>query len=540
MSSKSSSSNRPLSLTLNSQKVKQGAAVTATTTTNVIFNNGHNNTHDKKPQVTSRPSTPSIPSSRKKTEINKIKIKNFKKDFDTEETTTDEDIDIQALEELNFLYLIYVPNKYLIKNNKKSIKNLLIHLPKIYEPSTKVNLSIHLFLSTIMIKYVNSWYLNKLNTSNLTFVKNTYSLIIQLIKDIINRISSVNIIQMLDQLVHVLNRHLLDTCPTSQDTKYPYRFISEYYEKCDQLNNLSNDPSISPKDIINNYLASQHVMYQTDTLNYYRILIKKMLQSSTSYANSDESALFSSKIASDLVMLILSDIVIKKVVEKLSSQEFMFDKEKRSEEVSVSWSQKIQKVVYGTYKNITKLVLVLSYNNPGEEPSKNDVLNNSVFELLETILNLQDRKPFLYNLMSSFKSLIQINQKLNTLINKFVSKFVHDKVNQALSNENKLSKIINDLRLSLFYGNDNNDSDDEKQEVTIDELTDKFIKINDKFIKSFIDLSYNTEDTQRLRDSIKSVLMIFQQNSEFSDIRINQILIVQWLDVIISNLYPDI
>lgn len=527
--------------------------------------------------------------------------------------------------EFEFLYSIYVPNKYLIKNNKKSIKHLLIHLPKLYHDSatnssgsttstttntnqtTNLNLSIHLFLSTIMVKFVNSWYLTKLNTTNLLFLKLVYQLMVDFIRDIISRIESVDIMLMIDQLGDILNTHLKQTVSNkySGNNQYPYKFLEDYYFIQQPTSNTFDFDKLSLQ-VVNDHLKSNHIIFENfnsskdqntnNEMLYYRLLVKNVL-----LASFKDNALSpsTSKITSDLIIHILSDIVIVKLIEKLSSLDFIFDKlnelldsllslssssssssssnsiepnskVKLESTFYLSWTQKLQKSISQIYSGFTSFI-VLSSNSKKSQLKGNEngdsvsgtnsqgngtsgVLNWSLFSLLNIIFNVQHRKPFVYNLMISIKTLLlQMNNRIVSSIDRITGEFIKTKIKQSIT-QDKVARIINDLRINLFYPSlDNQESKTVNQEnqISIDILAEKIIKVYKTYFAKYLDLSYKGETDQDLKDSIKLVLIIFQQQQEhkeekesdphqYLDNRVNKLLIVKLLDCVIGNLYTDI
>ena len=93
-----------------------------------------------------------------------------------------------------------------------------------------------------MVKFVNSWYLTKLNSKS-TVLKLVYQLMVVFIKDVIARIESVDILLMIDQFGDILNTHLKQTVPTkySDNNKYPYKFLEDYFQSKPKLNTFDFD-----------------------------------------------------------------------------------------------------------------------------------------------------------------------------------------------------------------------------------------------------------------------------------------------------------
>lgn len=251
-----------------------------------------------------------------------------------------------------------------------------------------------------MVKFINSWYLTKLNTSNLEFLKGLYDgLIIEFIKDLISRISKINILDLSNQLINILNDHLSNLIESSDYSRpFPYKFQNEYFELCDNENNLKYD--INKEKNINDlnidYLSNSHILFQNDPVNYYRILIKQILlvtfQEEEEEEDNDNIELnpFSSKISSDLIILIVGDLVIGNIVDKLSSLDFIFNKMNdildllliENEPVPIvpvdknkPISQRVRDWIYGTYTNLTKLIVLYHgkiKNTPLNESTIND------------------------------------------------------------------------------------------------------------------------------------------------------------------------
>ena len=82
-------------------------------------------------------------------------------------------------------------------------------------------------------------------------------------------------------------------------------------------------------------------------------------------------------------------------------------------------------------------------SNPATRVS--GVLNWSLFSLLNTVFNLQHRKPFFYNLIISIKSLLQMNNRIAGSIDRITGEFIKTKINQSITRD-KVARIINDLR----------------------------------------------------------------------------------------------
>ena len=65
-------------------------------------------------------------------------------------------------------------------------------------------------------------------------------------------------------------------------------------------------------------------------------------------------------------------------------------------------------------------------------------------------IQLTTSETILYNLIISIKSLLQMNNRIAGSIDRITGEFIKTKINQSITRD-KVARIINDLRVNLFY-----------------------------------------------------------------------------------------
>ncbi|KAK6456264.1 uncharacterized protein RJT20DRAFT_128106 [Scheffersomyces xylosifermentans] len=575
-------------------------------------------------------------------------------------------------EEFKFLYRMFVPNKYLIRNNKMSKKNLLNHLPLIIPTAANedvatnkntntnykntrnnnymgLNFQVHLFLSSIMVNYINSWYLTKLNTDDMAFLQSVYQLLSDLVKDISKRINSLlknelRITNLIDDFAEILNKHISDLA--SETSLNDLKIFDSYFAKAATTNVLSVEPDEKKERIIDKYLASNHIIFNKiykplmpnhyeshDTTNesydetnlftfekttnnndeselekaatdakeleYFRVLVKNILIST--FENPAEEYSISpltSKIGTSLVVILVSDLIIVKIFDKLSSPEFILndiinkivDVISSSIDTTLSMPVKAapelktekgpsflvtcQGILASSYNRISRIILNVSnashanikdLNLHGSENHATtelgtDIFNNSIFKLFDTITSFSRRKPLLSSVLLFFKDVLCINQMVAGKVNSICTSYISNKIlNSTFISDASLSSIISDLRVNIFE--DDKDKDESSKEpeevVTIDELTNKIfdlitVKVH-KLLPSVLThmsplFSYYDESDAELKASIRRKLVIFNylcddgnnNNELHSNAKLNKLLIINLFDCVVRSLYSEL
>ncbi|KAK6200244.1 uncharacterized protein RJT21DRAFT_114670 [Scheffersomyces amazonensis] len=510
-------------------------------------------------------------------------------------STTDNDTLITSTEEFKFLYKLFVPNKYLIKNNKMSLNHLLTHLPLII-PSTydnkkdysPLNLQIHLFLSTIMVKYVNSWYLTKLNTDNYDVLQLIYQVLMEFVRNFSSRVnkvikSEVTLFNLVDEISVAINTHILDL--VNDNNRYDLKIFDEYYMNANLKNSFAYDPHKDLQTIIEDYLENSHIIFErnTDPLTYFRILVKNILE--VIYSNDSPVNPLSSTIITNLTITIVSDLVLSIIFEKLSSPNFILNdvignivdlvidsidartasnKQVKAKQDTTTYYDKVQFYITAAYTRLSRLIVSTKSVEP-KSTSKDtqvDIFGSSVFQLVNTIGNLSARKPLVSSIISIVVQSLQLNSWIYNKVNSIFSAYVMKKLIQSpILGEQSLSGLISSLRLNIFYKESTEEQAPSSPDsyTTIDQLTEKIYdliknKIPQSFANPIISPRYSFfglvgENDQDLKVRIRRMLVIFNYNASAaydnnnninSTCDLNKLLIVNILDTIVRNLYPEL
>ncbi|KAI5961190.1 uncharacterized protein KGF55_004115 [Candida pseudojiufengensis] len=457
-----------------------------------------------------------------------------------QEVETDENHNFKEIEFLNQLYL---------KTNSTTIsKELNNKIPNITS-NTNLNWSIHIFLSTIMVKFINSWYLTKLNTNEFEFIEKLYNeVIIVFAKDLNSRICKIfenedKILTFVDNLIHILNEHLNEFVDKDL-RKYPNKVINDYYYESKSCNSLAYEPNLKPSEILNQYLAQKHIIFDPSNeetqLSYFRIMVKKILQTTFKDPN---NIIFNSKISSDLVILIISDLILNKLFERLSSEEFFignFDKvisnllltiksKKKVKEEKLSMLSKLNRIINSTALGISYLTKYRDHSF--------DFLKSSIFNLLNNLFFIDVYKPMIYGLFYSTNSLILMFAGLHNLMNTLILNFIFYQI-KKLQFEEKLSGLIDDLRVQLFYENKTELKQEEQTEMLrLKELSDKVKEL----LQSIPIVTKLYSNEEHLTNTFNSILIIFTKDEEIDPRnKMNKYLVIKLLDYIVHSLYTEI
>ncbi|KAI3403915.2 hypothetical protein KGF56_003345 [Candida oxycetoniae] len=497
------------------------------------------------------------------------------------------------LQEIDFLYTLYGTSastaataapttkqkaKTITMTNASKRQYLMKTLPKLtYDED--LNLQLHFFLSTIMIQFVNSWYLTKFNTREMKFLNILYDdVMVRFVKDLARRIEQLNAVQVLDELISIFDQHIEEfSCTTKDEEKSGFRVVSEHYKRARSTNSLYYDADSCPRDVLDLYLSQQHLIFEEGIeeeknqlenpqhLLYFRIMSKQILKKSLQYGGGGgcdydddddddddhwKDPIFTSKIAGDILVLIMGDIVLNKTLEKLSTPEFILKtihnlvssmlqrmsqrKEDENDKIAlVPVSEKIRRMLTAACSFIVRLVALSSVSNEAE-PS--DIVSSSIFKLLASVCYIIMPKPLLYQALVTLQTVIlscsQVNSWINTVFMNWFSQMMAD-----FDIPEKVASLVNNLRISLFYSN-NEATEKESLPPTTDTdvLTDKTIELF-----TLLPISRGAESSNEQRKLIKRVLTVFAENNEVDpEHKVNKYLVIKLLDYLVRTLYNEI
>lgn len=387
-------------------------------------------------------------------------------------------------EEVKLLCRLFLPKKggsqglnlkHLGFDTNQTIKQLQTSLPLLIPHSNettnmaypKLNFELHMFLAGIMVNFVTNWYFGKLNTDNLEFIMNIYQVLCEFVKDMANRFSIMlnqdNLLIRVSELSDIVNDHLTDLVGEKTfKTIETYRTNPEHVVIDDQK---------SDEAIIQEYLKSKHVMFESSESKqmYLRVLVKNLLLV-VFPPNGDQHSgggPLNTKIGHGFVNIIVADLVLDKIVTKLSTPEFILsiiDKITRAIKAKldqrlishtasprISIRDRIKKLFTLSYKDLSYLMIYNHYTTNTVTKNTHNILDNRIFKLLDTLSGFSNRKPLLNSIISTVSTVVSSNEKVSNKVNEVLKKNIFRSLIQSnVMNDDSMSKILFELRSNLF------------------------------------------------------------------------------------------
>lgn len=508
--------------------------------------------------------------------------------------TTSRDYDsLTDSPEVQLLIRLFIPSKFLIKNDKLSMKQLSAHLPMLVKDTMpKLNLELHLFLSTVVSRYVSSWYLGKLNTQNLDFIHQVYQIMCDVVKSLATRIGRIcngkSLVELVDKCANDINEHIR-ALVTSIDDKEDIRILATRGKA-----GMVNTTEAHHQEIITSFLAANHVIFnhaetslgdlnseQDDPLEpespelvYLRILVRKILLATF---DDDETTgatlgpgITNSVITMNLVTILVADLVLEKTLGKLSSPDFIcytvignivgkirgsLEAKPNSSKTPVgqTTTDRIKQTMYKAYMGLVSAAVAvtstfIAKTEGDESASSVSILDLAGFELLDTITGISQRKPLAANFMRSVRALISMSGTLSRRVDAFLMGFLESKVStMGILRDSQMARVVRGLR-GLLFDDSRNEQEADVHKTTIEGLTDDIYQLVTSVPSATSSLSfrYQNETDEELREAIRKVLVIFNYSAacdnnelhETSDL--NKLLVIKLLDHIVSLLYPEL
>lgn len=504
--------------------------------------------------------------------------------------------------EFKLLCKLFVPSKYLIHNDKIAIKQLSNHLPLIIpgdielnKPRQRLNFELHLFLSSIVTHYITSWYLSKLNTDNLDFIRNVYNMLSEFSKDFIKRLDCMflnGLFALINELCVILNDHIKEIASDSTST-HDIKLLDDYLKNNINRNTIKNSYK-DENEIMEQYLTSKHVIFENRgiqmpvettlgiqqsedyRIQYFRLIAKELLtvsfNSDINYDATSSASPSTSHITMSLLIILVADLILDNIFKKISSPQFVlqtilndsFDmineslyKKENDELENKQGLRTIRSVIYSGYKNITRIMISMQLISEVYEPGNStNILENCLFQLIDTITNFSTRKPLLASVFQFMKRIILANKRTSRMFDSFCKWFLYNQLARILNDEFGC-KLLKTLREGIFEDNDdeNDDENNEEHKINIDSLTSKIYEFfsnqlpNSIFCGSTVvnSFKFSDESDDDFKSSIHKFLLIFNYNVSSMDNNLineacllNQLLIIQWIDCILSTLYPEL
>lgn len=448
-------------------------------------------------------------------------------------------------EEFKLLCKLYLPKRYQSLSDTAVVsRQLASNLPVLLSTNDttsisypKLNLELHLFLASIVSGYVSSWF-GRLNTDNIEFIQNIYNVLCDFIKSLAGRfrvvLSRDNILSRVDDICMIINKHLGELVG-DRTLK-----ILEHQNPDKIADNLTQD------ELVDRYLETRHIIFETtEKQAYFRILVKKLL-SATFNEDNEEYGPLNTKIGLNFVDIIVADLVLGKVMDKLSDPQFILSmilrvvlkvREQLDSRLKIKEEagthkpirDRIKSMFSKSYKDLSYLMI---WNDDGSDTDIN-ILNNHIFQLLDNLTGFSVRKPLLSGILSTIKNTILSNNIILSKINRILKKAIF-KGSVGIVKDDTLANIICSLRYSIFKPD--KASDTESTPITTDDLSLAICELlNHKAVVKFLKfMNYSQESEQDIITAIKSTLMVFESR------KLNQWLVIKLLDNLIANLYPEI
>ncbi|CAK7901406.1 hypothetical protein CAAN1_06S03994 [[Candida] anglica] len=438
-------------------------------------------------------------------------------------------------DEFKLLCKLFVPrNQNLLK--RVSSKQLMEHLPVLIPDYPLSNYELHIFIALILNKFVISWYINKLNIDNMEFINEIYSNMCFIIKEIVRRSGDLDVIDIINQLVHQFNGHLKDFEILESRQEEFDQEVQEQEKEKEQEQEL---PNSIDKIIINSYTVSKHIMFQDGDLIYYRILCKNILNC---LFDGSKNNPISSPIVEGLLISILSDLILYKIVNKVSDPEFILNrinlllcklKERKNnknngnKDKQSSILKKIP-IIYNETVGFISNILMKSDNTKSLKYSNYLIYDSPIFKLFDIITNFSNRKPLLVGALLSLKSYVHGWKDT-------IEYLVRDKIQQYLksseiNSDKNISSVVESIRIGLF-------EDDKEQQMEDNERAkENGIKENENMNEH--------EKLQQIMNNIKLNSVSFHINQSsiktFSYHDLNKLLTIKSIDILIKELFPEL
>lgn len=504
--------------------------------------------------------------------------------------------------EFKLLCKLFVPPKYLIHNDKIAVKQLYNNLPLIVPGAIEsnnsrcnLNFELHLFLSSIVTRYVTSWYMTKLNTDNLEFVQNVYNILSDFAKDFIRRfdITLLNgLFLLINELCSILNNHIEEIISDSTST-HDIKFVDDYLRNNMNRNTIKNaDKDV--KEIIKQYLADKHVIFEdiefqipSETLSetqhseengiqYFRLIARELITISfDSNINCDDITPTTSHITMSLLTILIADLIIDKLFKKIASPQFMLETIisntfdmitkflNKNEDTQLgnknNGPRTIGNVIYNSFNNITHLILNIHHISEtyGSYNSTN-ILENSLFQLINTVTDFSSKKPLLASFLQFIKRIIMANKSTARIFDAISKWFIYNQVARSGILSDELGcKILRSFREGIFKDNSDEGAKENilEEKMTIESLSCKMVGILSNQIPNSIFAGktitnvfrFSNETDEDLKRSISKFLIAFNfdissiDNNSINEVcYLNQLLMIQWIDCIVSTLYPEL
>lgn len=508
----------------------------------------------------------------------------------------DTDITVES-PEFQLLVKLFVPSKLLIHNNRVSQKDLSEHLPIIINNSfPALNFELHIFLSSIVTSYVASWYTLKLNTENFEFLESVYKTICEFVKDFARRILQVmdlaRLLSLINRWAFILDSHIRQVqiqegiplyakqdlanrrgIITSSDDLMLEAITARYLEKShivfrtyQKLEFDASHPSTNAKNVVEDEDFEGENNKVSAWLTYLRLVVKNVVTAAFEQANEPLDTPVSSAIGMNLISLVLADLVLDRVISKLSTPRFILQTVigKIGLNLRASLTKKEINTQYSFLERVKSSMSAIhlginawwNFMNKSEDVPPSElplVLYSPFLSLIDGITNISSRRPVLTSILEIWRSLITSSSFLTKKIEAIVGRYVVGQTSRANFFQDEAQASIVRMFRGIVFGNGEPGATPPIESESIEELTDLWFKILSEDISSTLPMGislqsfrYKNESQEELRKCVEDFLRIFDSGnsepkglySEESDL--NKLLVIRLFDSVIQCLYPEL
>lgn len=490
--------------------------------------------------------------------------------------------------EFQLLVRLYVPAKLLIKNNKVLRKQLSYYLPVIVNESVpELNFELHIFLSSVVTAYVLSWYLNKLNTDYFEFLENVYGILCDFVKDFARRVLAVvelpNLLTMVEEWASILDHHIR---LVQLDDGIPC-LVGKYLEK--NRHCVMSDKEMTPEAAIDHFLQESHVIFSQRTpppaekpsdvddeasgvnyniecppdplLTYLRVTTRNIL--TATFSENNEATFMgqgptSSAIATNLVVIVVADLVFSRILSKLASPQFLLltvmgnlagiiAKQGNTPVDATPLHKKIISALKKVHIGISNITVAFTQGDSVGD-SRSSLLYSPIVSLADSITNISARKPVVAQLARIGRSILLSSRPLSTKFDSISRSYLLGVIRLSPVLKDKfLAGIVEKLTDTMFSRNKVNPPRDGSVN-TIEDLATLWFDLlqSPRFPMSLLWFTYSGESEEDIKTSLMDFFAIFDTDSKdylvaFSPSnRLNMLLIIRLFDSIVQGVYPEL
>lgn len=503
---------------------------------------------------------------------------------------------ILELLEYKLLCKLFIPSKYLIHNGKITIRQLSSYLPSLAENTksdddtelVNLNFELHLFLSSIITKFVSTWYFEKINTDNYDFIKGLYKALCVFTGDTIKRIRRLltkDFLALLNDVAEILDCHIKELV-APPDSLHNLKFINDKMTSSKYRNTIYDVKN--SRELLEEYLKERHVIFSethfhdgntTDEKEtnvrkaYFRTLVVKIIETAFESNSTDIDVLLTglttSNIAMNFTSTLLTDLVVDRLFLDVTKPSFLMEKilmvtsalresirndhenkVKHSNETFTS-SFSLRKILLSCYRNVKNVFIGVYHtqNTTGSDHEDTLIFDNHLFSLINTIINFSSRWPICTSIMIYIKKSC-LKTQYGTLIDAAIKRYFVDFLFSKFLNKS-IASGISQLRTSFF----SEEKDEEKQHTTMqthktsevvgEELCRLILHdIATKHSSIFKLTGISTRDLdvqENLKKRVRQILTIFDSSTfEEDKSYLNQLLVINLIDCLLSFLYPEL